>query len=63
MKTFYRVVSTFYDNGRTHAFVETVRASQKPENTFTNGPRCDIYEDYFTSEEEARKYAEGTKNA
>ena len=63
MKTYYRVTSTFDNKGRTRAFVEMVRASNKPEGTFFSNNRFDVYEDYFESEEEARQFAAEAKNA
>lgn len=63
MKTFYRVTSTFDDRGRARSHIDTVRASRKPDSTFFNGPRFDVYEDYFDTEEEAKEFHSETKYA
>ena len=63
MKTWYRVTTTFDNRGRVKAFVDSVKASAKPEGTFHSGRRFDTYEDYFNTETEARTFAEEAKNA
>ena len=63
MKTFYKVTTTFDDKGRVRAFVSTVRASQKPENTFHESRRCDVYEDYFDTKKAAQAFADDAKYA
>lgn len=63
MTTFYRVTTTFDNKGKVKAFVDSVRASEKPEGTFFDNGRFDVYEDYFTTEAEARQFAKEAKNA
>lgn len=64
MKTWYGVVSTFYDNGRvTAAVTRTVRAVERPEQQFKSTSRRDIYLDWFDSREEADHFAAEAKRA
>jgi len=64
VKTWYGVVSTFYDNGRvTAAVTRTVQAAQKPERSFTSAKRRDIYLDWFDSKQEADHFVAEAKRA
>lgn len=64
MRTWYGVVSTFYDNGRvTAAITRTVQAAQKPERNFTSAKRRDIYLDWFGSQQEADHFVAEAKRA
>lgn len=57
MKKFYVVCTSFFDDGRVVSnIVDTVTASEKPEQGFKSTRRCDIYVDYFESAEEAREF-------
>lgn len=64
MKAFYCVTSSFDDRGRVTANItEIIEAEEKPESTYTNTGRKDIYNDWFESEKEAQEFAEQTRNA
>ena len=64
MKKYYCVTSSFDDKGRVNANITNIiESEQKPENTYTSTSRKDIYNDWFDSEEEAKKYIEESKNA
>lgn len=63
MKTFYGVVSKFFDSGRVSASLFTVQADKKPENTNQETRLCDIYYDYFDAYEEANKHLQECYNA
>ena len=64
MKTYYCVTSSFDDKGRVTANITNIiESEQKPENTYASTKRKDIYNDWFDSEEEAKKYIEESKNA
>lgn len=59
MKTWYCVTSSFDDRGRAIAAITaTKEAEECPESTYTNTSRKDIYNDWFGSEEEAKKWVE-----
>lgn len=62
-KTFYCVVSYYYDSGRTGARIETGENDTKPENTFERGLTADRYRDWFDNENEARDFATKVRNA
>lgn len=64
MKTWWGVVTTFDNNGRvTAAVTRTVRATEKPERSFTETKRKDIYLDWFDSQEEAEEFVAEAKRA
>lgn len=64
MKTYYVVCTSFYDSGRVISnIVNTVTASEKPEQGFKSTRRCDIYVDYFETVEEAREYVAASRCA
>lgn len=64
MKTYYVVRTSFYDSGRVISnIVDTVTASEKPEQGFKSTRRCDIYVDYFETVEEAREYVAASRCA
>lgn len=56
MKTFYGVVSKFFNSGHVTAFIITIEADRKPESTNQETRSCDIYYDYFDTYAEANKY-------
>ena len=64
MKTFWCVTTAVYDSGRVVANItrkiDTVR---KPENTFTSTSRRDIYNDWFSSWEDANKFVREAREA
>lgn len=63
-KVFWCVTSTYDDQGRvTAAITATKEAACKPQQTFTNARRKDIYNDWFDSREEAEKFMEEARKA
>lgn len=57
MKKFYEVTSSFYDSGRASAAITNIiEADEKPKDLTKNLKKCDVYIDYFDSEEEAKQY-------
>lgn len=64
MKTFYCVASAFYDDGRCVAgIVDSVKAEKKPQSTFKQGTRADLYCDWFHGKKEAMKFVKETMKA
>lgn len=64
MKTWYCVTSSFDDRGRAIAAIKaTKEAEECPESTYTSTSRKDIYNDWFGSEEEAKKWVEQARCA
>lgn len=64
MKKYYAVCTSCYDNGRLTAnLVDTIEAEEKPENTYKETRRCDIYIDWFNSYDEAMEYIKTGKIA
>lgn len=63
MKTYYKVVSRFYDNGKTSADISTIKAEEKPENGYAEHRTYDEYTDYFETMAEAREWANGVRDA
>lgn len=64
MKTWYCVTSSFDDRGCvTAGITDTVQAEEKPESSYTETKTKDIYNDWFGSEAEARKFVEEAKTA
>lgn len=55
-KTFYCVVSKFFDGGNVKAICFDVQAYEKPKNTQVQNSLCDEYHDYFDTFEEAKKF-------
>lgn len=63
-KTWYCVVSAFYDNGRVTANITTSKlADEKPESHFTSTSRKDVYSDWYDSYEAAQKAVVDARNA
>lgn len=56
MKTFYCVVSKFYDNGSVKAFVFSVQAEEKPKDEELQKRLYDEYHNYFDTYAEAERY-------
>lgn len=57
MKKFYEVTSSFYDSGRASAaIINVIEADEKPQDITESLRKCDVYIDYFDSEEEAKQY-------
>lgn len=64
MKKYYCVTSIFDDRGRTTANItEVIEAEEKPENTYTNTRRKDIYNDWFETKEKAEEHKKQILNA
>lgn len=64
MKTWYVVVSSFYNNGRvTCNLVDSVEATEQPPQGFASNRRCDVYVDYFDTLEAARAFIEQSRLA
>lgn len=57
MKTYYSVITSYYDNGRvTSNLIDTIQAEKKPESTYKSTKKCDIYTDWFKTKKEAQKH-------
>lgn len=62
MKTYWKVTTKFFDNGKVQVKLDTVEADQKPENTMVEGKMCDIYTDYYDNYKDARQAVTDAKN-
>lgn len=61
---FYEVTTCFYDNGKvTAAIMRTVESDQKPTDTSDNNDKCDVYKDWFETEEAANQFIKDAKEA
>lgn len=64
MKKYYAVCSSYYDDGRVIAnLVDTIEAEEKPEDTYKETRRCDVYVNWFGSYEEAMNHIKDCKMA
>lgn len=63
MKTFYGVVSSFFDNGKVTAEIIKHIGTTIPGNTYDEGVTCDTYTDWFASRKEAEQYKHETMSA
>lgn len=64
MKKYYAVCTSCYDSGRITAnLVDTIEAEEKPENTYKETRKCDVYVDWFDSMEEAMEHIKECKIA
>lgn len=64
MKTYFCVVSSYYDDGRTVAnVIDRKEANEKPASDYKAGRRCDSYFDWFDSEAEAVAFVEQCRKA
>lgn len=64
MKTYYCVTTSVNDSGKVLAAITSVvQAVCKPENSFQNLKRRDVYHDWFDDPEEAKKFVEEVKTA
>lgn len=62
MKKYYAVCTSYYDDGRvTTNLVDVIEAEEKPQGTFKETRRCDIYVDWFDSYDEAMEEINGVK--
>jgi hypothetical protein len=55
-KTFYCVISEFYDDGRVNAAMISRECREKPRDSFRELPRMDAYNDWFDNREEAEAF-------
>lgn len=64
LKTFWGVTTTIDDDGRVScAITDTVQTAVKPENSFRETGRKDIWVDWFGSKEEAEERVQKAKMA
>lgn len=57
MKTFWCVMTVFYDSGRvTAGIVDMVEAARKPKNSYVEKANRDIYTDWFSDIDEAERF-------
>lgn len=63
MKTFYGVVSKFFDNGKVTAEIIKHIGSTIPDSTYQEGITCDTYTDWFASLKKAEQYKKEALNA
>lgn len=64
MKKFYAVCSSYYDDGRATAnLVDVVEAEEKPQDSYNQARRCDVYVTWFDSREEAEKHISECRKA
>lgn len=56
MKTFYCVVSKFFDGGGVKAVLFDIQAEEKPKNGQVENSLCDEYHDYFDTYDEAKAF-------
>lgn len=63
MKTFFKVVSKFYDNGLIKTSLSTVEAMEKPQDNCKETQAADIYETFFDDLAEAQDYLRDCANA
>ena len=58
MKTYFCVISSYYDDGRVIAnMIDSKEADAKPASDYKAGRHCDSYFDWFDSEAEAVAFA------
>jgi hypothetical protein len=62
-KTYYCVMSEFYDDGRVIAAIISRECEEKPKSTFRSLPRMDAYHDWFDTEAEAAAFLAEAKAA
>jgi hypothetical protein len=55
-KTFYCVMSEFYDDGRVKAAMFSRKCQGKPHDSFRESFRMDAYRDWFDAREEAEAF-------
>ena len=63
MKTFFKVVSKFYDNGRIKTSLSTVVAMEKPQDNCRETQAAYIYVTFFDDLAEAQDYLRDCANA
>lgn len=61
---FYEVTTCFFDDGKVPAAItRTVESDQKPTDTSDNNDKCDVYKDWFETEEAANQFIKDAKEA
>ena len=55
MKTYYCLMSEFYDDGSVKAAVISRACKEKPKNSFKDTPIADCYKDWFDSASAAKQ--------
>lgn len=64
MKKYYAVCNSYYNNGKVVAnLVDVIEAEEKPEDTYKEAKRCDIYVNWFESYDEAMNFIKECKMA
>ena len=59
MKEYFCVTSSYYNDGRVTATLTDIKqAEKKPQKHFKETGRCDIYTDWFDSENDAQAFIE-----
>lgn len=59
MKKYYAVCDSFYDSGKIVSnLVDTIEAEEKPEDSYKQTKRCDIYVEWFDTYEKAMQHIE-----
>jgi hypothetical protein len=61
-KTFYCVMSEFYDNGTIKAAIISQECEEKPKSSFRRSQGLDAYRDWFDSQKEAEAFLAETKD-
>ena len=56
MKTYYCVVSKYFDDGTSKGTIHDIKAEDKPQSTFVEKALYDEYHDYFDTYDEAEKF-------
>lgn len=57
MKKYFCVCSAYYDDGRIVAnIVDTIETDKKPPNGYRPAHNCDIYVDWFDTEQAAKGF-------
>ena len=63
MKSFYKVVSEYCDDGSINTYSSVVEAENKPVDTFECLSWCDRYTDYFDDPVRAKKWMQDALEA
>jgi hypothetical protein len=61
MKTYYSVMTEFYDNGTVKAAMFSRVCKEKPKNQSRNTPIADCYTDWFEDKTEAERFLADAK--
>lgn len=64
MKKYYAVCNSYYNNGKVVAnLIDTIESEEKPQDTYKETKRCDVYVNWFESYEEAINFVKECKMA